>query len=166
MKHVIGIADMKISTRDEDVLVTYALGSCLGITVYDPVARVGGMIHVMLPLSSVNPEKAKSNPWMFVDTGVPELFKACYKAGAKKERMVLRVAGGASIQNNENSDQFQIGKRNFLMLRKLLWKNNVLIDASDVGDRHSRTMSLDMSNGDVILKIHNEERKLTGHGSN
>ena len=165
MKHIIGIADMKITTRTDDVLITYALGSCLGISVYDRVARVGGLLHVMLPLSSVNPEKAATNPYMFVDTGVPELFKACYRAGAVKERMVLKVAGGASLQNNQNGnggggsggDQFQIGKRNFLMLRKLLWKNNVLIKSFDVGDRVSRTMTLDMATGDVILKINNEE---------
>lgn len=157
MKQVIGIADMKISTRPDDVLITYALGSCLGIAVYDPVAKVGGLLHVMLPLSSVNPQKAKTNPLMFVDTGVPELFKACYQAGAKKERMILKVAGGASLKSNGVSDQFQIGKRNFLMLRKLLWKNNVLIKSFDVGENLSRTMSLNMANGEVVLKINNKE---------
>ena len=157
MKQIIGIADMKISTRPDEVLITYALGSCLGIAVYDPVATVGGLLHVMLPLSSVNPQKAQINPLMFVDTGVPELFKACYKAGAKKERMILKVAGGASLQNNEENDQFQIGKRNFIMLRKLLWKNNVLIKSCDVGENHSRTMFMRMSNGEVVLKINNKE---------
>ncbi len=160
MKLIIGIADMKISRNTDDVLITYALGSCLGIVVYDPVAKVGGLLHVMLPISSVNPAKAAANPMMFVDTGVPALFKECYKAGGKKERLMVKVAGGASLQNNEESDQFMIGKRNFLMLRKLLWKNNVLIKAWDVGDRHSRTIWLDMATGDVILKINNVETKL------
>jgi len=161
MKVIIGIAEMKISTRPEDVLITYALGSCLGISVYDPVAKVGGLLHVMLPDSSVNPLKAADNPMMFVDTGVPQLFKECYKHGAKKERMVLRVAGGASLQNKEeHEDQFQIGKRNFIMLRKLLWKNNVMIRAHDIGENFSRTMSLDMATGDVTLKINNTETVL------
>jgi len=160
MKHTIGIADMKVSSDEGDTLITYALGSCLGITVYDPVARVGGMIHIMLPTSTVNPEKAKQNPLMFVDTGVPELFRACYKAGAKKERLELRVAGGASTQNNPEDDQFQIGKRNFLMLRKLLWKNNVLIKAWDVGETYSRTMTLEISTGEVNLKINNQTTEL------
>jgi len=157
MKQIIGIADMKISMHPEDVLITYALGSCLGIAVYDPVAQVGGLLHIMLPVSTVNPAKAEKNPLMFVDTGVPELFKACYKLGAKKERLIVKVAGGASLQNNEENDQFQIGKRNFLMLRKLLWKNNVLIKSFDVGENFSRTMSLDMATGNVILKINNKE---------
>lgn len=160
MKQIIGIADMKISKQPDDVLITYALGSCLGIAVYDEVAKVGGLLHVMLPVSTVNPAKAADNPMMFVDTGVPELFKACYKAGAKKERMVVKVAGGASLQNNGDGDQFQIGKRNFLMLRKLLWKNNVLINSFDVGENYSRTMSLDMATGEVVLKINNKETRL------
>lgn len=151
---------MKISRQPDDVLITYALGSCLGIAVYDAVAKVGGLLHVMLPVSTVNPAKAADNPLMFVDTGVPELFKACYKAGAKKERMVVKVAGGASLQNNGDSDQFQIGKRNFLMLRKLLWKNNVLIESFDVGENFSRTMSLELATGDVVLKINNKETRL------
>lgn len=159
MKHVIGIADMKVSSASDDTLITYALGSCLGIAIYDPVARVGGLIHIMLPLSSVNLEKAQSNPCMFVDTGVPLLFKSCYKAGAQKERLIVKVAGGASLQNHED-DQFQIGKRNFTMLRKLLWKNNVLLNAFDVGESYSRTMSLNIGNGDVILKINNQEKVL------
>jgi chemotaxis protein CheD len=160
MKQIIGIADMKISSRAEDVLITYALGSCLGIAIYDSVAKVGGLLHVMLPVSTVNLSKAAENPLMFVDTGVPELFKACYRAGARKERLVVKVAGGAALQNRGDNDQFQIGKRNFLMLRKLLWKNNVLIASCDVGEGLSRTMSLDISNGEVLLKINNQETKL------
>jgi chemotaxis protein CheD len=159
MKHVIGIAEMKISSVKDDTLITYALGSCLGIAIYDPVAHVGGLIHIMLPLSSVNPEKAISSPLMFVDTGVPMLFKNCYKLGAQKERLIVKVAGGASLNHHED-DQFQIGKRNFTMLRKLLWKNNVLLNAYDVGENHSRTMSLNISNGEVVLKINNQEKVL------
>lgn len=160
MNQIIGIADMKTSRSPDDVLITYALGSCLGIAIYDPVEKVGGMLHVMLPASAVSPAKALSNPLMFVDTGVPELFKACYKLGAKKERMVVKVAGGASLQDSGNGDQFQIGKRNFISLRKLLWKNNVLIKSCDVGENYSRTMALDISTGEVTLKTNHGETAL------
>ena len=153
MKHIVGVADMKIATQSGDELITYALGSCLGITLYDPVAQVGGLLHVMLPLSTIDPAKAKDNPCMFVDTGVPRLFLDCYKAGAQKQRVVVKVAGGASVHPNEEEDLFQIGKRNFVMLRKLLWKNGVLLKAHDVGGSHSRTMSLDITTGTVSLKI-------------
>ena len=69
MKYIVGVADMKISAEKDDLIVTHALGSCLGITIYDPVACVGGMLHVMLPLSTIDPNKAAANPYMFVDTG-------------------------------------------------------------------------------------------------
>lgn len=158
---VVGIADMKISAQAEDTLITYALGSCLGITIYDPVAKVGGLLHIMLPDSSINREKAAGNPYMFVDTGVPQLFKACYRAGAQKERLVLKVAGGAALSKRSGEDdQFNIGKRNFLMLRKLLWKNNVLIKSQDVGADYSRTMSLEIASGDVLIKTNGQEIRL------
>jgi chemotaxis protein CheD len=85
VKRVVGVAELVVSNQLDDVLITYALGSCLGISIYDPVAKVAGLLHVMLPLSSVSPEKAREKPAMFVDTGVPLLFKESYRLGAKKE---------------------------------------------------------------------------------
>lgn len=148
----VGIADMKVSKRSDDTLITYALGSCLGISIHDPVASVGGLLHVMLPSAAMHREKAEQNPCMFVDTGVPLLFRACYEMGARKERIVVKVAGGASARDNEDEDSFQIGKNNFLMLRKLFWKNGVLIQAQDVGGRNSRTMSLFIATGEVRIR--------------
>lgn len=133
MRYVVGMADMRVSANPEDSLITYALGSCLGIAIYDPVARVGGLLHIMLPLATVDPAKAAQNPYMFVDTGVPRLFMECYKAGARKERLTVKVAGGAS--NSDREDCFQIGKRNFTIFRKLLWKNGVLLKAYDVEEK-------------------------------
>jgi chemotaxis protein CheD len=144
---------MVVSKDPDDNIITHALGSCLGIAVHDPVARVGGLLHIMLPLSTIDPSKASSNPYMFVDTGVPRLFLECYKLGAQKNRVVLKVAGGASSKANPEDDYFEIGKRNFIMLRKLLWKNGVLIKVHDVGGSESRTMSLAVETGDVTLKI-------------
>ena len=151
MQHTVGVADMKIATGPDDVIVTYALGSCLGITLYDPVAKVGGMLHVMMPVSSVNPDKAKSNPYMFVDTGIPAFFKAMYANGASKNRMIVKVAGGANTSTN-GEDRFAIGKRNFITLKKLLWKNSVMIKAEDVGDNKARTMYLETDSGRTWLK--------------
>jgi chemotaxis protein CheD len=153
VKHVVGVGDLRLSADPADSLVTYALGSCLGITIHDPVAKVGGMLHVMLPLSTIDTSKAERNPAMFVDTGVPRLFQESYRLGAKKERLVVKVAGGSSSHENEEDDRFQIGRNNMLMLRKLLWKNGVLIRAQDVGGRTSRTMSLDVGSGEVTLKV-------------
>ena len=139
---------MKIG-RQGDMLVTYALGSCLGLMAYDPAARVGGLLHAMLPLSKINPEKAQTNPFMFVDTGVPALFKALYEIGGQKNRMLVKAAGcGNPMGKNE---MFTIGKRNHTVLKKLLWKNNVLLQSEDTGGTESRTVHFDLSSGQLIV---------------
>ena len=148
---MVGIADMKVSNNPEDTLITHALGSCIGVIVYDPVVKVGGLLHFMLPESKVNPQKAKENPYMFADTGVPLLFKTCYKYGAEKKRMIVKVAGGAQIM--DEAGHFNIGKRNYAMLRKIFWRNGVLIKAEDVGGMVNRTVELDIATGEVRLKI-------------
>jgi len=160
MKHVIGIADMRASALPGDVLVTYALGSCLGVVLHDPVAGVGGMLHAMLPSSQIDPAGAATNPFRFVDTGVPALFGECYRLGARKERMTVKVAGGARAAAPEVQDSFEVGKRNFLMLRKLFWKNGVLIDAHDVGGHDSRTLELEVGSGALLLRVGRERKRL------
>ncbi len=150
MKHIVGVADMKIITQPGDLIVTHALGSCLGIAIHDPSSHVGGILHVMMPLSNANPEKAKTNPYMFVDTGVPAFFRESYTAGAIKGRLIVKVAGGANIQNIRN-DNFAIGKRNYTVLKKMLWKNGILIDGEDVGGCIARTMYLEVGSGHVWL---------------
>lgn len=155
---VVGIADLQMTADPRAMLVTYALGSCIGVTIFDPVARVGGMLHLMLPQASLSPEKAKKIPCMFADTGVPLLFTKAYELGAKKERMIVVAAGGAEILADEG--HFKIGSRNRTMLRKLFWKNNVLIAAEDTGGTHSRTMTLSLVDGRVTVKNKNEERTL------
>lgn len=149
MKHVVGVADMKIASGGDEI-VTHALGSCLGIVIHDAVASIGGILHVMLPSGNVNPEKAKANPLMFVDTGVPVFFREAYAAGAVKDRLKVRVAGGAALGQGE--DFFAIGKRNYVVLRKLFWKNGVMIAGEDVGGNISRTLHLDVSTGRTWLQ--------------
>ena len=152
---VVGVGDLKFAAAGAGAgrLVTYALGSCLGVCVHDPEAGVAGLLHVMLPSSAVDPARAALSPAMFVDTGVPLLFKESYKLGARKERLVVRVVGGAHQAEREDADQFQIGKRNLLALRKLLWRNNVLVRAEDVGgSRVSRTVYLDAATGALRVR--------------
>lgn len=150
MRHIVGVADMKSSNCPGDIIVTHALGSCLGIAVYDPSAQAGGILHVMMPVSSINPEKAKVNPYMFVDTGLPAFFKYLYSHGCDKRRMIVKVAGGANVQST-GADRFAIGKRNYIMLKKMFWKNGVLIDSEDVGGSKARTMYLEIGSGRVWL---------------
>jgi chemotaxis protein CheD len=156
---VVGISDIKISNNINDVLVTYALGSCIGVAIYDPVAKVGGLLHFMLPESSLDVKKAGENPAMFADTGIPLLFKSCYKFGADKKRMKVKVAGGASILDDSNF--FRIGQKNITAMKKLFWKNNVLIESEDIGGNYNRTMHVHISTGKVFVKTaHNGMREL------
>lgn len=157
---VVGMADMKHVTGTSETLVTYALGSCIAVTIFDPVAKVSGMLHAMLPTSSIDPAKAESNPAVFVDTGVPLLFLESYKLGAKKERLVVKVAGGACTHGDPEKDMFQIGKRNMLMLKKLLWTNNVPLAASDVAGTESRTVFMDLETGKLRIRMPSGEHEL------
>ncbi|MRR35100.1 chemotaxis protein CheD [bacterium] len=147
---VVGISDLKVSSNPAASMITYALGSCIAVAVYDPAAKVGGLLHFMLPDSTLDAAKAKETPAMFADTGIPLLFKSCYKMGADKKRIVVKVAGGASILDESNF--FRIGQKNIMAMRKLFWSNNVLIDAEDTGKNYNRTVRLDMSTGKVFVK--------------
>ncbi len=158
MDRVVDIADCQVSADREDTLVTYSLGSCIGVTIWDPQVHVGGMIHYMLPESSLSPEKAKLKPAMFADSGVPTLFRAAYELGAVKKRLIVKVAGGSQLLDDNGT--FNIGKRNYVMLRKIFWKNGILIDSEDVGGSISRTVRLDVGTGEVTLKTRGKETKL------
>lgn len=151
MKTIVGVSDVYVSDNPNEVIITYALGSCLGISVYDPLAGVAGLLHVMLPLSKADPDKARQKPAMYVDTGFSELIDKCYDYGASKKNMIICVAGGASMKKNNDDDYFKIGKRNFTTLRKLLWKNGFMIEHQDVGGHISRTMTLRVSDGLVTI---------------
>lgn len=159
MKVIVGVGDMKIATSPGDVLVTHALGSCLGISAYDPQANVGGLLHVMLPAAAINPDKARINPYMFVDSGVPEFFRGLMGCGAVKARMIVKVAGGANVQGGPD-DHFAIGKRNYITLRKLFWQNGILIKGEDVGGGSARTMYLEIGSGRVWLNSGGVEKEL------
>jgi chemotaxis protein CheD len=146
---VVDISDIKVTRDPETVIVTYALGSCIAVAVYDPARQIGGMIHYMLPISSSSPEKAAERPAMFADTGIPLLFEQMYALGAVKKDLIVKVAGGASLYDDKGI--FNIGQRNYTILRKMFWKNNVMISAEDVGGAKSRTARLYIASGRVTL---------------
>ncbi|RZB36337.1 MAG: chemotaxis protein CheD [Desulfobacteraceae bacterium Eth-SRB2] len=157
MNLIVGVSDMKVTNDIEATLVTYSLGSCIGVAIYDPVARVGGLLHYMLPESSLDQEKARKNPYMFADTGIPALFKAAYKLGAKKQRMKVIVVGGSQVLDQKGF--FNIGKRNDIAVRKMFHKNNVIIDYKDVGGTVNRTIKLAINTGDTCLKVSGKGEK-------
>ncbi len=150
MKHIVGVADMKTSNSIEDTIVTYSLGSCIGVVIYDPIAKAGGILHYMLPDSSIDYAKAKAKPFMFADTGIPRLFKQTYTLGAQKPRIKVFIAGGAEILDQRGF--FNIGKRNYMALKKMLFRNNVLIDKQAVGGNVNRTVRLEIGTGHIYVK--------------
>lgn len=156
---VVGISDMKVSTNPDEELITYSLGSCLGIAVYDPIVKVGGMMHCMLPMAGTNREKAKAKPYMFVDTGMVTFIKELFDIGVTKKNAVIKVCGGARVLDTK--DLFRIGERNFTVFRKVMWKNGLMIAAQDVGGSGARTMSLEMVSGKVMVKNNGQFSELT-----
>lgn len=159
MKHIVGVADMRLSSGRDDEIVTHALGSCLGIVIHDSSAGVGGILHAMLPTGDIDPAKAQANPWMFIDIGVPRFFLEAYALGADKRRLVVKVAGGANVQSGIE-DRFAIGKRNYMMLRKLFWKNSILIKAEDVGGATPRTLHLSVATGRLLVSAGGVDREI------
>jgi chemotaxis protein CheD len=148
---VVGMAELVVSNNPAATLATYSLGSCLGISIYDPVTRVGGLVHIMLPDSSIAPEKAKNQPAMFLDTGLPRLFQSAYPMRLDKHRTIICVAGGAQILDDKG--YFNIGPRNLAALNALLREHGLRIAAEDTAGMVNRTMYLKLATGQVRLKI-------------
>jgi chemotaxis protein CheD len=142
---VVKMADCAVGNVPGQVLVTFALGSCIGLAAYDPVASVGGLLHYMLPDSSIDPERARANPYMFADTGIPLLLDRLYQRGASKRRLVLHAVGAARMLDPKGV--FEIGKRNHLAVRKILWKIGILLQGEAVGGDESRTLRLEIGTG-------------------
>ncbi len=154
----VGIGEMAVSASPDEVLVTYALGSCLAVTFYDPVLRIGGMAHCMLPLSRIDTDKARENPFMFVDAGVPALLTEMFRRGCRKKDLITRVAGAARTLDNANL--FRIGERNCAVFRKIMWKNGMLIHAEDIGGDRARTLSLVIATGQLMVRCHGMEHEI------
>jgi chemotaxis protein CheD len=146
----IGAADCRVSNDAGSVLVAYALGSCIGVSIYDPVVRVGGLLHFMLPESNPIALGAGKSPYMFADTGIPRLFREAYRMGADKRRLRVHVAGGAQVA--DEGGVFNIGLKNRLALKKILWTAAVIVHGAEIGGTSPRTMRLDLASGRVFLR--------------
>jgi len=150
MSTVVGIGDCRASADAGDVLVTYALGSCVGVVVHDAVARVGGLLHILLPDSSIDPKRAKENPFVFADTGIPLLLKQCYALGARKERLQTRIAGGS--QMSVTMDTLNVGHKNIQATRDILGRNGLSLSGEAVGGSCARTLRLKVGTGELSLQ--------------
>ena len=142
---IVGMGDMLTSNDSSASLVTYSLGSCVGVAIYDPIAKVGGLLHAMLPDSTINLDRAAKRPFMFVNTGLPAMLHAVYALGGLKHRLVVKLVGGAEFLDEKKI--FRIGQRNIDAAKAMLERNGVALAASETGGHESRTVRLDLGNG-------------------
>ena len=150
MNIVVNISDAKASNDASSTIVTYSLGSCIGVSLHDPVAGVAGMLHYQLPTSTLDAERAKQCPTMFADTGFAVLLREMERHGANKKRMKVKLAGAAQMFDDKGV--FNIGKRNHTAIRKILWQHGMLIEGEDIGGNAPRTVYLAVADGAVTIK--------------
>lgn len=156
-KLTVGIADMKMA-RDEGVLITYALGSCIGICLYDPFIRLGALVHIMLPL---NMEANRTSPLKYADTGIRKTISQMEQNGARRSRMVAKIAGGAKMFDVAgNGSLGSIGQRNIDSVHQVLQQERIRLLREDVGGKSARTLLFDVATGEGCIKIVGKAEKI------
>ena len=153
----VGIGDMKF-TRGNNILITYALGSCIGITFYDPVIKLGGLLHIMLPSrSDANDPKV----FKYADTGIRETVRKLTAFGMVKSRTVVKIAGGAKMFEMKGSGGLgNIGERNAQNVKRILMAEGLRVTSEDVGANYARTMLLDVATGNVYVRSAGKPEKM------
>ena len=148
---ILGVGDFGASNKPGDVIKTLALGSCIAVVLLDPRSRSVGMVHVALPESSIDRDKASLKPGYFADTGVDVLLEEMKRvSGAQNgKRFLVKLVGGAKVLDPNNT--FNIGKRNELAIKKALWGLGMGQHAEDVGGHISRSVAVDVDTGRVII---------------
>ncbi|MCL2019868.1 MAG: chemotaxis protein CheD [Oscillospiraceae bacterium] len=146
----VGISDWKIN-KGEGNIVTYALGSCVGICLYDSASKIGGLSHIMLPDSKSVIAGAATNRMKFADTAIPDMLTAMLKMGAVKTRIIAKIAGGSQMFAT-SSEKFNIGDRNVAAVKVALQSLGIRIAAQDTGSNYGRTVFFDTDTGAVKVK--------------
>lgn len=157
----VGLGEVKVGNRPDQVLACYGLGSCVGLALYDAVARVGVMLHVVLPSSRLSREKP-ALPGKYADTGVAAAVTAAVQAGADRSRLVARIAGGAKMFDVGNSNpERDIGARNVEAVRAALEQQRIPLLAGDTGGSYGRTLMLYVGTGRLLVStVGRGEREL------
>lgn len=144
----VGIADMKIA-RQEGELITYALGSCIGIAFYDPMIKLGALLHIMLPEKN----QSDTNVFKYADSGIRETLRKLYAFGATKGRLVVKIAGGAKMFEMKGPGGLgNIGERNAQNVKKVLMMEGLRVAKEDTGANYARTMLLNVETGGVYIR--------------
>jgi chemotaxis protein CheD len=149
MEHLVGISEYKLTDSSQDVMVTYSVSSCLGITLFDPENNIGGLLHSMLPFSALDPGRAATNPGMFTDTGVSKLIELMIDLGANPEKLIAKVAGAAR-PTGENLVS-EISDRHCEALNQILERHQIPLVAEDTGGTASRNVYLYMEDGKTLV---------------
>lgn len=153
----VGIADMKVAKREQGI-VTFALGSCIGVCLYDPVTKVAGMVHIML--AEPGRTSGVDNVAKYATTGVPELINQMVRAGASKSRLVAKIAGGAKMFNmSANSSIGDIGRKNTDTVKRVLNEQGIRLLASDCGLDYARTLTLYRESGEARVRSYAHPEK-------
>ncbi|SHJ43905.1 chemotaxis protein CheD [Tepidibacter formicigenes] len=154
----VGMAEYKTG-KENDVLITLGLGSCVGIVLYDKFRKIGGMAHIMLPSSKEI--KNNSNKAKFADTALEELLKELIKMGASKSSLIAKIAGGAQMFNiSIKSNTLNIGKRNVIAVKEKLSEYRIAIKGEDVLGNHGRTIEFNCNNGELSIKTIGKGKKI------
>jgi chemotaxis protein CheD len=149
---VVGIGELAVSQSPDDMIITHALGSCIAVCVWDPQVRVAGLLHFLLPEAKLNMDRAKRQPATFADSGIALLFQTAYKQGVDKSRCIVRLVGGAEVAGLQGVAALNVGKRNLLAARQILWQNGVMVSGESTGGTIPRTVNLRASDGVVDVR--------------
>lgn len=152
-KITVGIADMKMA-QGSGVLITYALGSCIGLCFHDPRLRLGALLHIMLPL---NMETGRKNPLKYADTGIRETLKQLEKKGASRSRLTVKIAGGAKMFEVNGGNLGNIGQRNIESVHTILRQEGIHLLAEDVGGKVARTLLFDVASGQGCIRSYGRQ---------
>jgi len=148
---MLGVGDYGASKSAGESVKTLALGSCIAVIMLDPKARCVGMVHVALPDSSINKDRAKEKPGYFADTGIPALMDMMADMGCmgRGKGWIVKLVGGANVADASNT--FNVGKRNGMAIKKILWEMKIAPRAEDIGKNFSRTVSVGVDDGRVVV---------------
>jgi len=152
---VVGVGELAVSDRRDEVIVTYALGSCVAVCLFDRVATVAALLHFLLPEASINPRRALEQPAAFGDTGIPLLLHRAEQYGLRRDRASVRLVGGAEVAAVPSC---ATGRRNVLAARTILWREGLFLEAQEVGGVSARTVHLSV--GDGRLRIFNGREQI------
>ena len=151
----VGIGEWVVASGADDVIKTYALGSCLAVIITDVKIGLTGLIHIALPDSSIDPEKAKKQPGYFADSGLPLMIEEMKRRGSVRANVRVKLAGGAAVMDAKGI--FDIGKRNLLATKRILWSSSLGAIAEDTGGDISRTVSVNARDGETLISSGNRQ---------